>query len=54
MLLRNKKNGFMQNAPPWNITCLPGGVASYTLSGSLATEWRSLREVDPRMEHVQE
>lgn len=54
MLLRNKKNGFMQNAPPWNITWLPGGVASYTLSESLATEWRAVREVDPRMEHVQE
>ncbi len=54
MMLRNKKNGFMQNAPPWNITWLPGGVASYTLSESLATEWRAVREVDPRMEHVQE
>jgi hypothetical protein len=43
MMLKNQKYGFSQTAAPWEITWLPGGFASYTLSPEFAELWKSAR-----------
>lgn len=43
MMLKNQKYGFAQTAAPWEITWLPGGFASYSLSPELAQLWTAAR-----------
>ncbi|MCA1982201.1 hypothetical protein [Nocardioides nematodiphilus] len=43
MMLKNQKYGFAQIAAPWDITWLPGGFASYSLSPELAELWKAAR-----------
>lgn len=45
MLLKNKRNGFAQNAWPFRVEWLPGGVAEYHMDPGVAATWRELRGV---------
>jgi hypothetical protein len=47
MLLRNKWNGFEQSSSPWQITWLPGGVASYSMPQELKSVWQAVRNSPP-------
>lgn len=49
MMLKHPRNGFAQSRWPTTVHWLPGGIASYSLDGSLAELWREIRSagVDP-------
>lgn len=44
MLLRNKKNGFTQNAWPFQVSWSPAGVSSYRMNQDVAALWRAVRD----------